>query len=104
MPLYEFRCRCGRKREEFFFVAEEKVLKCDQCGCTMSRQFTAPAIRIGSIAHRAPSGAVETGTEYPKPSTVPDRFENVEREIAQVIEHAPDLDGSGDCELSKLNG
>ena len=52
MPLYEFKCSCGRRREEFFLMEEDKSLDCDYCGQEMGRLFTAPAIRIDANAKR----------------------------------------------------
>lgn len=102
MPLYEFKCTCGKRVEEFFMVKEEKRCRCIVCGEMMQRVYTPPAVRPNGIK-RTPAGAVELGTEYPSVPAPRDRFENAEHELAQVIEQAPDLDGSGDCELSKLN-
>lgn len=101
MPLYELKCICGKHVEEFFMVNEEKRCRCIACGEMMQRMFSPPSIRMG--IQRAPTGTVEVGNEYPKAPSTKDCFADAEREMAHVIEQAPDLDGSGDCELSRLH-
>jgi putative FmdB family regulatory protein len=103
MPLYEFHCtRCDIDRDLYFKADERKEPRCEQCNELMSRVFTPLAVHMPRP--KPPSGCVETGNELIRPDTQPDRYKDVEREIHQVIEQAPDLDGSGDCELAKLRG
>jgi len=103
MPLYEFRCcRCDRNIELYFGMDERKDPRCMVCNDPLCRVFSPAAIRPNGVKH-TPPGMVEVGTESIKAAPKPDRFADVEREMHQVIEQCPDLDGSGDCELSKLH-
>lgn len=45
MPIYEFECDlCGQRNETFFGMNDEKVLKCLNCGSSMRRLFSLPAL------------------------------------------------------------
>jgi len=101
MPLYEFRCpSCGSKVEEYFKIDEKKSSWC-ACGAQRARVFTPWAVHMPKS--RPPAGCVETGNEKIIAGEQPDRYANAEREMHKIVEQCPDLDGSGDCELSKLH-
>ena len=101
MPLYEFKCpACGSRTEEYFKADEEKRSRC-KCGELRARVFTPWAVHMPRP--KPPKGGIETGNEEIKADIQPDRYENAEREMHQIIEQCPDLDGSGDCELSRLH-
>ena len=45
MPMYEFKCACGKAVDKFLRLAEYDNPQTCECGQTMVRQLSAPAVR-----------------------------------------------------------
>ena len=45
MPLYEYRCKCGKEREVYLPLSSTEVQTCE-CGKTMQRKISIPSAVI----------------------------------------------------------
>ena len=54
MPIYEYKCSCGRKVDKFLKLEDyDKPQRCD-CGQWMVKQFSAPMVRGDYPAYECP--------------------------------------------------
>jgi len=45
MPIYEFKCECGRRKDKLLKLEEYATPQHCECGALMTKQFSAPAVR-----------------------------------------------------------
>ena len=43
MPLYEYRCECGKRRNVVLPISERNTMQICNCGKTMERKISVPA-------------------------------------------------------------
>lgn len=43
MPIYEYRCECGQRRQMFSHAFTPKLPSCESCGRDMARRVSVPA-------------------------------------------------------------
>jgi putative FmdB family regulatory protein len=49
MPIYEYKCSCGKKKEVLKSITDESDEKC-KCGKTMERQISLSSFKINGYA------------------------------------------------------
>ncbi len=54
MPIYEYKCECGRKVDKFLKLEEHSKPQRCECGAWMVKQFSAPMIRGDYQAYNCP--------------------------------------------------
>lgn len=42
MPLFDFKCKCGRELKDKFVKSASAVVECPECGEGMTKQLAAP--------------------------------------------------------------
>ena len=62
MPIYEYRCLNGHRFEVMQRFSDPPIASCDECGSTVQKVLTAPAIHFkGSGFHNTDYGRGKTG-------------------------------------------
>lgn len=54
MPMYEFKCDCGRRVDKFLKMADYNTPQTCNCGRVMTRQLSAPSIQPDFAPYNCP--------------------------------------------------
>ena len=54
MPMYEFKCDCGRRVDKFLKMADYNTPQTCDCGRVMARQLSAPSIQPDFAPYNCP--------------------------------------------------
>ena len=61
MPLYDYRCNCGKFVPDVFAKVDEYKVPCPACSKPMERQLSAPAVKRPMVSYISPaSGRIIT--------------------------------------------